>query len=111
MKLIRASSLLGWFLALLLLNLADIATTIPVFESNPVTLYLWGRIGVFLSAWVKMGLVGVLGALCLAANNVATPQEWESARKIFLGMMIILVAYYGFVVAVNLRIALLSAFH
>lgn len=108
---VRTSSLLGWFFALLLLNLVDIATTIPVYESNPVTLYLWGQIGIFLSAWVKMGLVGILGVLCLAANNVATPEEWESARKIFLGMMIILVAYYGFVVAVNLRIALLSAFH
>ena len=110
MKSIRASSLVGWFLALLLLNLADIATTIPVYESNPVTLYLWGRIGVLLSAWVKIGLVGALGALCLAANSVAAPDEWASARKIFLGMMIILVVYYSFVVAINLRIVLLSAF-
>ena len=109
MKSVRSSSLLGWFLALFLFNVLDIATTTPVYESNPVTLYLWGQIGIFLSAWVKIGLVMFFGILCLAAKKVATAQEWEFTRKVFSGTLIILVVYYAFVVAINLRVALLSA--
>lgn len=109
MRFTRLSSLLGWFLALLLFNVLDIATTLPVYESNPVTLYLWGRIGIFFSAWVKIGLVLLFGMLSLAAKKVATPQEWGFAKKVFHGVLIILVVYYAFVVAINLRLILLSA--
>lgn len=106
---VKSTSLLGLFLALFLFNVLDIATTAPASESNPVTLYLWGQIGMFLSAWVKMGLVALFGILCLTAKKVATPEEWKYTEKVFHGMLIILVVYYAFVVANNLRVALLSA--
>lgn len=105
----RSSSLLGWFSALFLFNVLDIATTTRIYESNPVTLYLWGQIGIFLSAWVKIGLVMLFGILCLAAKKVATTQEWDFARKVFHGILIVLVVYYAFVVSINLRVILLSA--
>jgi hypothetical protein len=108
MKVVRSSSLLGWFFALFLFNMLDIATTMPVYESNPVTLYLWGRIGIFFSAWVKIGLVMLFGILSFVAKKVATPQEWEFTKKVFHGVLIILVVYYAFVVAINLRLILLS---
>ncbi len=109
MKFVRLPSLLGWFLALLLFNVLDIATTMPMYESNPVTLYLWGRIGIFFSAWVKIGLVLLFGTLFYVAEKVATPEEWEFTEKVFHGVLIILVVYYAFVVAINLRLILLSA--
>ncbi len=109
MRAVKSASLVGLFLALFLFNVLDIATTTPVSESNPVTLYLWGQIGIFLSAWVKMGLVALFGILCLIAKKVATPDEWKFTEKVFHGMLIILVVYYAFIVTNNLRIALLSA--
>ncbi len=106
----KSSSLLGWFFALFLFNILDIATTTPTYESNPVTLYLWNQIGIFLSAWVKLGLVALFGILCVAAKKVTSPQEWLFTKKVFQGILIILVVYYAFVVAINLRVALLYAF-
>lgn len=111
MRLAKRSPLLIWFSALFLLNVLDVATTIPMWESNPVTLFLWGRIGVILSAWVKLGLVLSFGVLCLAANRFATAQEWAFTKRVFQRMLTILVVYYGFVVANNLRIALQCAFN
>jgi hypothetical protein len=110
MMAVKRSSLLIWFSALFLLNVLDVATTIPAWEANPVTLFLWGRIGGFLSAWVKLGLVLLFGILCLAAWKVATAQEWLFAKKVFRGVLIVLVAYYVFVVANNVRIVLLCTF-
>lgn len=80
-----------------------------MYESNPVTLYLWGRIGIVFSAWVKIGLIMLFGILSFVAQKVATPQEWEFTKKVFHSILIILVVYYAFVVAINLRLVLLSA--
>jgi hypothetical protein len=44
------SSIGKWFLTSLWLNILDILVTTPAYEANPFTLYLWGRIGIFLSA-------------------------------------------------------------
>jgi len=101
MKWLQLSSLKVWFTTLFLLNILDIATTSPLYEANPVTLYLWGQIGIFLSAWIKIVLVLVFGALCVTAKKLAAPYEWASTRKVFTIMLVFLVAYYAFVVAVN----------
>jgi len=99
-----SSSLKIWYLSLFMLNVLDIVTTIPNRELNPVTLYIWGKIGFFLAAWVKISLVAFFGVLCLAIKKVATPDEWHFARR-FLGVVLtILVAFYIFVVAINLGI-------
>jgi len=102
MNWLQLSSIKVWFATLLLLNILDIATTTPLYEANPVTLYLWGQIGIFLSAWVKVGLVLFFGALCVVAKKVAAPHEWKFTRQVFKAMLIVLVAYYAFVVTVNL---------
>ena len=98
----KLSSLAPWFLFLLLLNILDILVTNPVYESNPFTLYIWRQIGIFLSAWIKMGLVLFFGALCVSARKFAKPTEWPFVRKVFLGILIVLVAFYIFVVTWNL---------
>ena len=97
-----------WFMTLFLLNAIDIATTMPLYESNPVTLFLWGQIGVFLAAWFKIGLVLFFGILCVVAKKVAAPYEWEFTSQIFRAILIILVAYYAFVVTVNLVVMVFS---
>lgn len=97
----KLSSLAPWFLFLLLLNVFDVFVTNPAYESNPFTLYIWGQVGIFLSAWVKIGLVLFFGVLCVSAKKVAKPTEWPLARKILLGTLIVLVAFYIFVVAWN----------
>ena len=102
MNWLRLSSLKVWFTTLFLLNIFDIATTSPLYEANPVTLYLWGQIGIFLSAWIKIGMVLVFGALCATAKKVAAPHEWKITRQVFTTMLIVLVTYYAFVVAMNL---------
>jgi hypothetical protein len=102
------SSVKVWFTALFLLNILDIATTIPRYESNPVTLFLWGQIGVFLAAWFKIGLVLLFGVLCAVAKKVTNPHEWEFTSQVFRAILIILVAYYAFVVTVNLIVTVLS---
>jgi len=108
MNWLQLSSIKVWFMTLFLLNIFDIATTTPLYEANPVTLYLWGQIGIFLSAWVKIGLVLLFGILCAAAKKVATPHEWKFTHQVFKAILIVLVAYYGFVVAVNLMVTVLS---
>ena len=103
-------SLKVWFLSLFMLNVLDIATTIPNRELNPVTLYIWGKIGFFFAAWVKMGLVALFGVLCLAIKKIATPDEWHFASR-FLGVVLtILVAFYMFVVAINLGVHVFMGF-
>ena len=97
----KLSSLTPWFLFLLFLNIFDIFVTNPAYESNPFTLYIWGYIGIFLSAWIKIGLVLFFGVLCISAKKVAEPAEWSFARKLLLGVLIILVAFYIFVVTWN----------
>jgi hypothetical protein len=104
MNWLQLSSIKVWFTALFLLNILDIATTSPFYEANPVTLYFWGQIGIFLSAWVKIGLTLFFGTLCVVAKKVAAPHEWKFTSQIFRAILIILVAYYAFVVTVNLLI-------
>lgn len=98
----KSSSLAPWFLFLLWLNIVDILLTNPAYESNPVTLYMWGNVGIFLSAWIKIGQVLFFGVLCAFIKKVATPIEWSFARKLLLGTLIVLVAFYIFVVAWNI---------
>jgi len=102
------SSIKVWFVALFLLNVLDIATTTPMYESNPVTLLLWGQIGIFLAAWFKIGLVLLFGILCEVAKKVTNPHEWEFTSQVFRAILIILVAYYAFIVTVNLAVMVLS---
>jgi len=97
----KTSSLTSWFLFLLLLNVLDVLVTNPAYESNPFTLYIWGQIGVFLSAWIKIGLVLFFGVLCASAKKIAKPVEWAFARKVLLGILFVLVAFYIFVVTWN----------
>ncbi len=106
MNWLQLSNIEVWYGSLLLLNILDVATTSPSYEANPVTLYLWGQIGIFLSAWVKIGLVLLLGALCAAAKKVVAPHEWKFTHQVFKTMFIVLVFYYAFVVAVNLVVIL-----
>ena len=95
-------SLAPWFTSLLLLNVMDILVT------NPFTLYLWGQLGIFFSAWLKIGLVLFFGALFVLAKRITKPAEWVLASRIFLGLLIILVAFYSFVVSWNIFIGLLQ---
>jgi len=97
----KLSSLAQWFLFLLLLNVFDVLVTNPAYESNPFTLYIWGQIGIFLSAWIKIGLVLFFGVLCVSAKKVAKPAEWVFAKKVLLGILVVLVAFYIFVVTWN----------
>lgn len=85
-----------------MLNVLDILVTNPAYEFNPFTLYIWGQIGIFLSAWIKMGLVLFFGVLCAFAKKFAKPTEWLFARKVFLVILIVLVAFYIFIVTWNL---------
>ena len=101
----KLSSLEPWFLLLLSLNVFDILTTVPAYEANPVTLYIWGRLGFFLAAWFKIGLVLFFGLLCIVAQKVADPDEWNFAEKIFLVILKVLVTFYIFVVITNVAIS------
>jgi hypothetical protein len=97
-------SLRPWFTSLLLLNVMDILATNPGFESNPLTLYLWGQVGIFFSAWLKVGLVLLFGVLYILAKRVTKPTEWAFTRKIFSGLLVLLVTFYSFVVSWNIFI-------
>jgi len=88
-------------LALLCLSLLDILVTVPVYEANPITLYLWGRIGVFLSALLKIGLVLLFAVLCQLTKMAATSTEWAFSRRLLEGILFLLVAFYVFVVLWN----------
>ncbi len=90
-----------WLLALFWLNIFDILISNPTYEANPVTLYLWGRMGIFLSAWLKIGLVLLLGGVCQITRLVATPTDWALSRKLLRGMLIVLVAFYTFLALWN----------
>lgn len=95
------SSLQLWFLAVLWLNIMDILLTNPVYESNPFTLYLWGKIGILLSAWIKIAQVLFLGVLILLSRRLATPLEWHYVKKLLLGILLVLTAFYVIVVGWN----------
>lgn len=97
----KLTSLEPWFLLLLSLNIFDILTTVPAYEANPVTLYVWREIGLFWAACLKVGLVLLFGLLCVVARKVADPNEWTLAERVFLGLMRVLVAFYTFVVIIN----------
>ena len=97
----KLSSLPSWFLFLLLLNVLDVLVTNPAYESNPFTIYIWGQVGIFLSAWIKIGLVLFFGVLCASAKKLAKPAEWVFAKKVLLGILMVLVAFYIFVVTWN----------
>lgn len=89
------------FLILFWLNILDVLVTIPAYEANPFTLYLWGKMGIFLSAWLKIGLVLLLAGLCQLTKMTATLPEWAYSKKIFNGILVVLVAFYIFVVVWN----------
>ena len=98
----KSSSLAPWFLFLLWLNILDVVVTNPAYESNPFALYMWGKVGIFLSAWIKIGQVLFFGVLCALTKKVAKPTEWPIVKKLLLGTLIVLVAFYIFVVAWNI---------
>lgn len=102
------SSIKVWFVTLFLLNVLDIATTTPMYESNPVTLFFWGQVGIFLAACFKIGLVLLFGMLCVVAKKATNPHEWEFTSQVFRALLILPVAYYAFVVTANLIITVLS---
>jgi hypothetical protein len=91
-----------------LLILLDIFTTTPTLEGNPVTLYMWAQIGIFLSAWIKIGQVLFFGVMCFTAKRVAKPTEWLFVRKILVGILVMLVAFYIFVVSWNVILSVSS---
>lgn len=88
----------------------DIFSTNPVIEGNPLTLYLWAQFGIFFSAWIKIGQVLLFGVLCFSAKRIAKPNEWIAAKKILLGLLGILVAFYIFVVSWNVILSIFSFF-
>ncbi|MCW4001880.1 MAG: hypothetical protein NWE97_01640 [Candidatus Bathyarchaeota archaeon] len=104
MKWLSLSSLEVWFTTLFQSNILDIATTSPLSEVNPVTLHLLGQIGIFLSAWIKIGLVLVFGALCVIAKKAVGSHEGQIVRKVFTTIPSFLVTHCVFVVTVNLAV-------
>jgi hypothetical protein len=58
-----------------------------------------------LAACFKMGLVLFFGLLCVVAQKVADPNEWNLAKRVFLGLMRVLVAFYAFVVISNVALS------
>ena len=97
----KTSSLKGWLVFLLVLNIVDILVTNPVYEANPVTRYIWSTVGYFPAAGIKVGQVVLLGILVAFAKKFATPSEWLLVRRLFRGMVILLVTFYIFVVTWN----------
>jgi len=65
---------------------------------------MWAQMGIFLSAWIKIGQVLFLGALCACAKKIAKPTEWIFTQKALRGILIVLTAFYAFVVAWNLYV-------
>jgi len=102
---IKLSSLRIWFLLLLSLNISDIFTTVPTYEANPLTLYAWKWLGFFPAACLKIGLVLSFGLLCVAAWKIANPNDWKFSKRLFLGLLKALVAFYVFVVAINVVVS------
>ena len=97
----RPSSFQSWFLLLLSLNIFDILTTIPAYEANPLTLYLWQQLGISQAASLKISLVLLFGLLFALAQKLAKPNEQDFTRKVFLGLLKFLVAFYILVVLIN----------
>ncbi|NIP67101.1 hypothetical protein GWN63_03455 [Candidatus Bathyarchaeota archaeon] len=98
----RISSFGLWFVLLFFLNMLDILTTVPAYEANPVTLYIWEQIGYLSAAWLKGGLVLLFGLLFTVAQKVVNPEEWSFAKRVFVGILKVLVAFYLLVVVINL---------
>jgi hypothetical protein len=70
---------------------------------------MWAQLGTLLSVWIKIGQVLLLGVLCVGAKKIAKPTEWTSVQKILLRILVVLVAFYIFVVAWNLCVLILRA--
>jgi len=102
----RLSSLSLWFLLLFILVALDILSTNPAFEGNPFTLHMWAHFGIFLSAWIKIGQVLFFGIVCFSAKRISKPNEWFVTKKILLGILKVLVAFYMFVVSWNLFLSM-----
>ena len=60
------------------------------------------------AAWLKISLVIFFGLLFTLAQKVANPNERDFTQKVFLGLLKILVAFYVFVVLIN--VVVLSQF-
>lgn len=101
-------SIQWWFLFLLYLNIFDILVTNPKYEANPLTLYIWGEIGILFSATIKIGLVLFFGVLYVSAKKIARPTEWPFAREMFRKILVVLVAFYIFVATWNLILLFFS---
>jgi len=103
----KLSSLSLWFLLLCILIALDILSTNPVIEGNPLTLYFWAHFGILFSSWIKIGQVLLFGALCFSVKRIAKPKEWGFAKKILLGLLKILVAFYTFIVTWNVTLSII----
>jgi hypothetical protein len=102
----KSASLVPWFLLLLSLNILDISFTNPSSEANPLTLFSWTKIGILPSACIKVGLVLFLGILCVITKKLANPTDWNLAGRLLRGMLIVLVAFYSFIVTWNIVLLL-----
>ena len=100
------SSLGFWFMLLLSLNVFDILTAVPAYEANPVTLYIWSRLGFCLAAWFKIGLVLLFGLLCIVAQKMTKTNEWSFTKKVLMGLLRVLVVFYVFVIITNLAVSI-----
>ena len=107
----KSGSLVPWFLSLLSLNVMDILFTNPSREANPLTLLSWAQIGILPSACMKIGLVLLFGILCTITRKVTNQIEWNLAARLMRGMLIVLVAFYTFVVAWNMILRIQSCSH
>jgi hypothetical protein len=54
------------------------------------------------SACMKIGLVLLFGILCAITRKVTNQIDWNLAARLMRGMLIVLVAFYTFVVAWNM---------
>jgi hypothetical protein len=71
---------------------------------------MWTQIGILLSAWIKIGQVLFLGVLCACTKKIAKPTEWQFTQKVLQGTLIVLVAFYIFVVVWNICMHVLRAY-
>ncbi len=98
----KSGPLVPWFFSLLSLNVLDILFTNPSGEANPVTLLSWAWIGIFPSACMKIGSVVLFGILCAITKKVTSQTDWNLAAGLMRKILIVLVAFYTFVVAWNI---------
>jgi hypothetical protein len=99
---LKSDPLVPWFFSLLSLNVMDILFTNPSREANPVTLLSWARIGIFTSACMKIGSVLLFGILCAITKKVTSQTDRSFAAGLMRKILIVLVAFYTFVVAWNI---------